>query len=58
MVLDQTYIYYEPEIIMNRITAISWIFYISYAVLLLLPTILQTAGEIRFKQQQKKNYLT
>lgn len=58
VVLDQTYIYYEPEIIMNRITAISWIFYISYAVLLLLPAILQTAGEIRFKQQQKKNYLT
>lgn len=35
--LDQTSIYYDPEIIFNRITAVSYIFYISYAVLLAMP---------------------
>lgn len=48
--LDQTSIYYDPEIIFNRITAVSYIFYISYAVLLAMPMALQIAGEIKFRR--------
>lgn len=51
--LDQTHIYYDPEIVMNRITPVSYIFYAAYAVLLLLPAGLQTAGEIKFRQLRK-----
>lgn len=48
---NQTTMTYNPEIIVNRITPISGVFYIAYAVLLLLPAILQTAGEIRYRAQ-------
>lgn len=50
---NQTSIYYNPEIIMNRITWVSYIFYSAYAVLFLLPMILQIAGERRFKKLRK-----
>ncbi len=46
--LDQTHILYNPEIIMNRITAASFVFYAAYAALCLLPLGLQIAGEVRF----------
>lgn len=45
---NQTGIQYNPVIIMNRITGISAVFYVAYAVLLLLPMALQTVGEKRF----------
>lgn len=48
---NQTTMTYNPEIIVNRITPVSGVFYIAYAVLLLLPAILQTAGEIRYRAQ-------
>ncbi|MEE0692773.1 MAG: energy-coupling factor transporter transmembrane component T [Lachnospiraceae bacterium] len=48
--LDQTHIYYNPEIIMNRITMVSFIFYAGYACFLLLPMLLQMIGETRFKR--------
>lgn len=48
--LNQTRIYYDPTIIMNPTTALSYIFYAAYALLLLLPMILQIAGEIKFKR--------
>lgn len=51
--LNQTNIYYDPEIIMNKITPLSIVFYIAYAVLFLLPMILQIIGEYRFKKLQK-----
>lgn len=49
-ILDQTNIYYDPEIIMNRITAMSYLFYLAYAVFLLLPMGLQIAGEWKFRR--------
>lgn len=50
VLLDQTGIYYNPEIVMNRITFISYIFYVAYALLLLMPMGLQIAGEWKFKR--------
>ncbi len=52
--LDQTNIYYDPEIIINRITPLSGVFYIAYAALFLLPMILQIIGEYRFNKLRKK----
>lgn len=52
--LNQTNIYYDPEIIMNRITPLSGIFYIAYAALFLLPMILQIIGERKFRKLQEK----
>lgn len=51
ILLDQTEIIYNPEIIMNRITPLSAVFYGAYGVLLLLPMGLQVAGEIRFRRR-------
>ena len=48
VLLDQTQIRYAPRIIMHPVTLLSVVFYIAYAVFLLLPLILQTAGEIHF----------
>lgn len=49
---DQTFIYYDPEIIMNRITPASAVFYLAYAALLLMPLGLQLVGEWRFSRIQ------
>lgn len=51
VLLNQTTIYYDPMIIMNRITAMSFVFYGAYAVFLLLPMGLQIVGEYRFKKR-------
>ncbi len=48
--LDQTNIHYDPEIVMNRITPVSFIFYIAYAGLFILPMILQIITEKRFEK--------
>lgn len=48
--LDQTGIYYDPKIIMADITPLSYVFYIAYGILLLLPMILQIAGERKFER--------
>ena len=50
VLLDQTFIYYDPEIIINRITFVSVIFYVAYTAFLLLPMGLQIAGEMKFKR--------
>ena len=50
VLLDQTNILYDTEIIMNRITPMSYFFYICYAFFLLLPLILQSVGEIRYNR--------
>lgn len=47
---NQTTILYDPEIMMNRITPVSCIFYVAYALFLLLPVILQIIGERRFRK--------
>ena len=51
--LNQTNIYYDPVIIMTPVTAVSYIFYAAYALLLLLPMLLQTAGERKFDRLRK-----
>lgn len=48
VLFEQTKILYNPEIIFNRITPLSSVFYIAYMFLCLLPMILQTAGERKF----------
>jgi hypothetical protein len=48
VMFNQTDIYYEPVIIMNPITIMSYVFYAAYAVFLLLPMGLQIVGERRF----------
>ena len=47
---NQTTIYFDPVIIMNKITVLSYGFYAVYAVFLLLPMVLQIVGEYRFKK--------
>lgn len=37
---------------MNPVTPMSFVFYVAYAVLLLLPMGLQIAGEIRYKRKK------
>ncbi|MGI6032691.1 MAG: energy-coupling factor transporter transmembrane component T [Coriobacteriales bacterium] len=49
--LDQTAMQYDPELIMNRITPLSIVFYVAYAALLLSPLLLQLWGEARFSHQ-------
>ncbi len=51
--LNQTNIYYSPVIIITPITAGSYVFYAAYALLLLLPMILQIAGERKFDRLTK-----
>lgn len=53
ILLDQTCILYDPEIILNRITPLSGIFYTAYALLCLLPMLVQMMGERRFARQRK-----
>lgn len=50
ILLDQTHILYNPEIILNRITPLSYVFLATYVFLCLLPLGLQIAGEYRFKR--------
>jgi len=52
IMLDQTEICYDPEIIMNPVTAMSFVFYGAYAVLLLLPVGLQIVGEMRYRKRK------
>lgn len=52
VLFNQTRIYYDPMIVMNKITGMSYVFYVVYAVFLLLPMGLQTVGEIRFAKKR------
>lgn len=52
IMLDQTEIYYDPEIIINPVTPVSFVFYGAYAVLLLLPMGLQIVGEMRYRKRK------
>jgi energy-coupling factor transport system permease protein len=48
VLLNQTTMYFDPMLIMNPITTLSYIFYAAYALFLLLPMGLQIVGEYRF----------
>lgn len=52
--LDQTRMIYDPELIFSRITPVSYAFYGVYAFLLLLPGILQTMDEMKFRRNLRK----
>ena len=54
ILLDQTHILYNPEIILNRITPLSFMFYATYAFLCLLPMALQLLGEKKFQRLKNK----
>lgn len=54
VLLDQVNIQYDPEILMNRITAVSFVFYFLYALFCLMPFILQIFGEVRFARLRKE----
>ncbi|MEG3074217.1 MAG: energy-coupling factor transporter transmembrane component T [Ruthenibacterium sp.] len=49
VLLDQTRILYNPAIILNRITPLSYLFYAVYAFLCCLPLVLQMMGEQKLK---------
>lgn len=57
VLFDQTRILYDPEIILNRITPMSVVFYAAYAFFCLLPFLLQAAGERRFEKQTRNLHL-
>lgn len=54
VMLGQTTITFDPQIIINPITPVSFVFYIGYGVLCLLPMCLEIMGQIRFEQLRKK----
>lgn len=54
VLLDQTQILYNPEILLNRITPLSGVFYAAYTLLCLLPLLVQNAGERRFECQIRR----
>lgn len=54
VLFNQTTIHFDPVIIMNKITALSYGFYAVYAVFLLLPMVLQMVGEYRFEKMRKQ----
>jgi energy-coupling factor transport system permease protein len=54
ILFDQTQILYNPEIILNRITPVSFVFYTAYVFLCLLPMVLQLIGERKFQRLKNK----
>ena len=50
VLLNQTTMYFDPMLIMNPITSLSYVFYTAYAFFLLLPMGLQIVGEYRFEK--------
>jgi energy-coupling factor transport system permease protein len=54
VLLDQTSILYNPEIVLNRITPLSALFYAAYLVLCLLPMALQIVTEKRYEKLRRR----
>ncbi len=52
--LDQMAALYDPKIILNPITGVSVLFYFIYALLALLPMLLQCLGEWSFEKNRKR----
>ena len=53
VMLKQTEIVYDPKIIITPITSVSYLFYIGYAVLCLMPLGLELYTEHRFTKSRK-----
>ena len=51
VLFNQTTIYFDPVIIVNKVTILSYVFYGAYGLFLLLPLLLQVIGEYRFKKK-------
>ena len=54
VLFSQTSMYFDPMIIINPITRMSYVFYTAYAIFLLLPLILQIVGEWRFEKLKNR----
>lgn len=54
VMLKQTEIVYDPKIIITPITLMSYLFYIGYAALCLMPLGLELCTEYRFRKARKK----
>ena len=52
VLLGQTSVSFDPRIIMNPITCVSYIFYSGYGVLCLLPMVLELWSEYRFRKMR------
>ena len=50
VLFNQTTMYFDPMLIMNPITSLSYVFYTAYAFFLLLPMGLQIVGEYQFEK--------
>ncbi len=50
ILLDQTNIQYNPEIIFNKITVVSYVFYLCYGAFLITPMVLQIIYEWKFSR--------
>ncbi|NLD20624.1 MAG: energy-coupling factor transporter transmembrane protein EcfT [Clostridiales bacterium] len=50
---NQTNIYYDPQIVMNRVTPVSYVFYAVYGILFCMPLVLQIKAEILFGRSSK-----
>ena len=53
--LNQTNIYYDPEIIIYEVTPMSYLFYSAYAILFLLPLVVEILCEINFRRQKRSS---
>lgn len=53
IMLKQTDVIYDPKIIINPVTVMSWIFYMGYAILCLMPLGLEVWTEYRFNKARK-----
>lgn len=54
--LDQTRALYDPVIVVNRVTPISLVFYALYALLGLMPWLLQLGGALRWRRRIEQKY--
>ena len=54
VLFDQTGIHFDPVLIINPITPMSYVFYGAYAVFLLLPMGLQIVGEWKFARERRR----
>ena len=56
VLFDQTNILYNPEIVMNRLTPLSFLFYAVYAAVCLAPCIIEIISYLRFESLRNKAF--
>lgn len=54
VLLHQTNITYDPQIVMNPVTPMSWVFYAGYAALCLMPLGLELWTRLRLRQARRR----